>query len=46
MADVADLDRTKNTEMFDNDYVTPASICKIVSSGFGPRQKRPFIDRL
>lgn len=29
MTDVADLDRTKNTEMFDNDYVTPATACRL-----------------
>lgn len=27
IADVADLDQAKNTEMFDYDYVTPATAC-------------------
>lgn len=37
---MTDLDRTKNTEMFDN----AAMVCKTVPPGFSPRQERPFID--
>lgn len=46
MADVAESDRSKKqkkkAETFDNDYVTPATACKIVPSGVSPRQSRPF----
>lgn len=34
--------KKKKAETFDNDYVTPATACKIVPSGVSPRQSRPF----
>lgn len=46
MVEMADLEGTKHTEMFDNDYVTPATACKNCPIWLWSQTKETFIDIL